>query len=213
MLPIPGETKETSVPKILEGAKLAFVLALRKAFSSSLTDENLRYDADKGKTKIKVFTAYPLRMEFLPALVVSVGGGDASVKYLADDFVEEDVAAATVRYAGQINFNVSVTILSRSTLERERIMDHLIFFIRHLFIGDFRRAQSPKFNFDLLYSRDIRVGAENISESENKPLYEQTIDLPCYMEYHAEIDQGTLETLRAVKIDIQAISMAEIGQE
>ena len=212
MLPIPGTTTLTEIPKLLEGAKLAFVLALRQAFASSLTHKDLRYDADKTKTKIKIFTAHPQTLEFFPCLVVSVGGGDCSIKYLMDDFVDEVEDQGKVIYAGQLSFSISITVMtSGSTMERERIVDHLIFFVRHLFVDVFRRARSEKFNFDLMYTRDIRLGAENIVEVENKPVYEQTMDIPCYLEYHATVDQSALETIRSIGIEeIQAIPSIEI---
>jgi hypothetical protein len=214
MLPIPGETTATEVPKLMEGAKLAFVLALRTAFSSSLAHKNLKYDADPTKTKIKIYTAHPQKLEFLPAMVVSVGGGDASIKYMMDDFVDEVEDQGLVNYAGQLSFTVSITAMSESTQEREKIIDHLIFFIRHIFIDIFRRTRTPKFNFDLVYTKDIRVGPENIIEVANKPAYEQTMDVPVYMEYHATVDQSGLETLRAISVEeIQGISSVDIEQQ
>ena len=49
----------------------------------------------------------------------------------------------------------------------------------------------------------MRIGAENIVEVENKPVYEQSFDIPCYLEYHADIDQKALDTIR--RIDIASI--------
>lgn len=204
MAVVPGTSKLTKIPKLLEGAKLAFVLALRQAFQSSVTDENLRYSDNGDATKIKIFTAYPLGLEFYPALIVSCAGGDASFRYLQDDFTEEDEVAGTVRYSGRLSFTISLTVLSRSTLERERIVDHLIIFIRHLF-------RDVLHGFNLEYTRDIRVGAEAIVEVENTPAYEQTIDIPVYLEYHADIDQSSLDTIR--NIDIAEIMVGTVVVE
>lgn len=198
MAVIQGTTTLTKMPRLLEGAKLAFVLALREAFKSSLTDENLRYSDNPDETKLRIYTAHPLQLEFYPAIVVSVAGGDASFRYLQDDFVSEDVDAAVVKYSGQLSFTISLTVLTNSTLERERIIDHLIVFVRHLF-------RSVLHGYNLEYTRDMRVGSENILEVENKPVYEQTFDIPCYMEYHANIDQNALDTLR--KIDVVDIAV------
>jgi hypothetical protein len=197
MLGVEGESTVTKVPRLLEGAKLAFVLALREAFSSEFTDEELRYSQDKDATKLKIFTAHPLTLEFYPSLVVSSSGGDASIKYLQDDFVE-DIGDNKSLFAGQLSFSISITILSNSTLERERIMDHLIIFVRHLFRGTIH-------GFNLEYTRDIRIGPENIVEVENRPVYEQTMDIPCYMEYKAVVDLRKLETIRA--IDVSDVSV------
>ena len=214
MLPIDGVTKLTKIPKLLEGAKLSFVLALRQAFASSITAPELKWDDNASKTKIKIYTAHPLTLEFYPVLVVSSAGGDCSIKYLMDDFVDETEDTGQVEYAGQLSFNITITVMSKSTLERERIIDHLIIFIRHLFVDVFRRMRTDKFNFDLVYTKDIRLGAENIIEVENKPVYEQTMDIPCYLEYKVTIDQSQFETLRAISTeDINAISSIDIEQQ
>ena len=193
MAVIPGTSALASVPKLMEGAKLSFVLALRQAFQSAVTDPGLRYSSDDNATKIKVYTAYPLTLAFYPAIIVSVASGDASFRYLQDDFVEEDESAGVVTYAGQLSFTISLTVLSNSTLERERIIDHLILFVRHLF-------RDVIHGYNLEYTRDIRIGSENIVEVENKPVYEQTMDIPCYMEYKADINQQALDTIRAIDV-------------
>ena len=193
MAVIAGKTTLTSVPKLLEGAKLSFVLALREMFKSPLTDENLRYSDSADQTKIRIYTAHPLTMEFFPCIVVSTGGGDVSFGYLQEDFVSEDVENSLVHYAGRVSFTISLTVLTQSTLERERIIDHLILYVRHLF-------RDLMHGYGLEYTHDMRIGSENISEVENRPVYEQTFDIPCYMEYHASIDQSELETLRRIDI-------------
>jgi hypothetical protein len=195
-MPVVGESKLTSIPPLLERAKLAFVVALRSAFQSSVTDKNLKYDPSEQSTKLKIYTAHPLRLEFFPSLVVSTGGGDMSFTYLGDDFVEENDNNEVV-FAGRLIFTMSLTILSRSTLERERILDHLIIFVRHLFRAELHR-------FGLEFTRDIRVGPETLTEIENTPVYEQVLDIPCYMEYEARIDQGAFDCLRIVDIDAVA---------
>lgn len=201
MAVIPGTSTLTKMPRLLEGAKLAFVLALREAFKSPLADENLRYSDNVDETKLRIYTAHPLQLEFYPAIVVSVAGGDASFRYLQDDLLEDRPSEAIVRYSGQMSFTISLTVLTNSTLERERIIDHLIVFVRHLF-------RDVLHGFNLEYTRDMRVGSENILEVENKPVYEQTFDIPCYMEYHADIDQKALDTIRA--IDIGEIAVGAI---
>lgn len=189
-----GTTTLTSIPPLLERAKLAFVVAMRGAFASTVTDPNLKYSDVDEETKIKIFTAHPLRMEFYPSLVVSTGGGDASFGYLIDDFVEEvEGEKAEVVFAGKIVFTMSLTISTNSTLERERILDHLIIFIRHLFRPNLH-------GFGLEYTKDIRVGPETLTEVENKPVYEQVMEIPCYMEYEVRVDQGALDTIRRINL-------------
>lgn len=195
-MPAEGVSTLTSIPPLLERAKLAFVVALRSAFQSSVTDKNLKYDVDQTKTKLKIYTAHPLRLEFFPAIVVSTSAGDMSMTYLMDDFVEEK--EGMVVYGGRLVFTLSLTIMTKSTLERERLVDHLIIFVRHLF-----RDQLHAYGLE--YTRDIRIGPETLMEVENTPVYEQVIDIPVYMEYKAEIDQSAFETIRAINLDISAL--------
>jgi hypothetical protein len=183
------------VPKLVEGAKLAFVSMLRAAFSSSFTNEHLRYSEDEKRTKIKIYTAHPLRLEFAPCLIVSVAGGDCSFQYMNDDYIKQDQTKSEYYYGGKLVFNINVTIVSRHTVERERLIDHLIFFLRHIFIGGIR-------GFNISYGKDMRLGSENIEEVENKPVYTQTLDIPCYLEYQGVISQNLLETLRAIDVTI-----------
>jgi hypothetical protein len=193
MLPVEGITTATEVPKVLERAKLGFALALRQAFASSLTHKDLKYSTDKAKTKIKIYTAHPLTMEFFPCLVVSASSGDASVNFLQDEYIGTVEDSSIVTYGGKIIFTVSITVITNGTVERERIMDHITFFIRHLFKDVFR-------SFNLEYSKGITIGAENVTEVDNRPICEQTISIPCYMEWSAGIDQAQLETVRKIII-------------
>jgi hypothetical protein len=190
---VPGVSTLKEVPKLLEKAKLSFVIALRRMFESSIADKDLRYSENTEETKIRIYSAYPLTLEFFPAIVVSASAGDVSFGYLQDDFIHDDVGAALVKYSGKLEFTISLTILSNSTLERERIMDHLIIFIRHVF-KDLLRS------YNMQFYREMRVGSESLTEVENKPVYEQTMDIPIYMEYHANIDQASLDTLRAIVV-------------
>lgn len=192
-----GTSTLTAVPPLLERAKLAFVLSLRSAFSSTITDPALKYDEDQAKSKMRIYTAHPLRLEFYPAIVVSSGGGDGSFTYLMDDFVEETEkqTRGQVVFSGRVVFTIALTILTNSTLERERILDHLIIFIRHLFRDNLHA-------FGLEYTKDIRIGPETLTEVENKPVYEQVLEIPCYMEYEAVIDQGALDTIRRIDLSV-----------
>jgi hypothetical protein len=191
-----GTSTLTSIPPLLERAKLAFVMSLRSAFASAVTDPNLKYDDVVDNSKIRIYTAHPLRMEYYPAIVVSSGSGDASFTYLQDDFVEETFGDSNlIVFAGRVTFTIAITILTNSTLERERILDHLIIFIRHLFRPNLHA-------FGLEYTKDIRVGPETLTEVENKPVYEQVLEIPCYMEYEAKIDQGSLDTIRNINLSV-----------
>lgn len=191
MLPVEGITTATEVPKVLERAKLGFALALRTAFASSLTHVDLKYDPDKTKTKIKIYTAHPLQMEFFPCLVVSAASGDASVNFLQDEYLGTVEESSVVTYGGKISFTMSITVIANGTVERERIMDHIMFFTRHLFKDVFREI-------NLEYSRGITIGGETVMEVDNKPIYEQTISIPCYLEWQSGIDQATLDVVRGI---------------
>jgi hypothetical protein len=96
-----------------------------------------------------------------------------------------------------------------STLERERLIDHTIFFVRHLFRDVFH-------SFDIEYTKDITVGGEEITEVDNKPLYSQTISIPAYLEYTVAVDQSKLEEIRSIMLSAvdypDGIDLADIDK-
>lgn len=191
-----GTIALTGIPPLLERAKIAFVLALRAGFKSDLTDKDLLYSQDANATKIKIYRAQPKRLEFFPCLVISTSSGDASFTYMNDDFVEQTVdPVAVTTFNGKVVFTISVTVSAGSTQEREKIIDHLIFFIRHIFRANIH-------GFGLEYTKDIRVGPETTIEVDNEPVYQQVMDIPCYLEYEVPVDQGMLDTIRAINISI-----------
>lgn len=203
MAEIPGKPTLKSIPKILERAKLSFVIALREAFKSSVTDKNLRYDDDQEVTKLKIFTAHPLTLEFYPSIVISTSGADVSFKYLSEDFVGSSDKDSLI-FAGRSVFTLSITALTRSTLERERIMDHLLIFLKFLF-------RDRLHGLGVEYTRDIRIGAEDLEEVENVPVYSQTMDIPCYMEHEIKVDQSVLNEIGEICVD--AAGTLEDGTE
>ena len=189
------------MPKLLERARLAFVVTFRHAFGSELVDPNLKYDEDQNLTKIKIFRHHPQKMEFFPCIMLSTAHGDASVSYLQDELIEQSEYPAFRRYNGKVVFTISANIYSKSTLELERIIDHVILYLRHLFLGDIR-------SFGIIYTRDITVGGEQVQEVDNAPLYSQTIDIPCYMEYTIDVDQSHLDKIR--QINFSAVNFDNI---
>ena len=199
-MPTAGVSTLTVVPPLLENSKLAWVLALQAAFQSAITDPALKYSPVESQTKLKIYTAYPRRFEFLPFIAVSLGSGDMSFTYLSDDFVDDDLKSSTVAYAGRVVMTVQLTVVSKSTAERERIVDHLIIFVRHI-LTDILRAHGQT------VTRDIRVGPETLVEVENEPAYEQVIDIPVYLEYQAFIDQSTFEYIRKMSVTANAVNV------
>ena len=194
-VPTGGNSAGGGVPKLVEGAKLAFVMALRSMFSSELTNANIRYSKNKETTKLKIFTAHPTKIEFYPCLIVSVASGDCSFKYLQDDLVSQNLQKSEYLYAGQLWFNIAITIMTNTTVDREKLIDHLIFYLRHVAVGTIR-------SFNILYGKGMRLGPENIIEVENKPVYEQTLDIPCYLEYRSTVSQELMQTLRRIGTDL-----------
>ncbi len=191
-----GVSSLTSIPSLVERVKLSFVQALRHSFSSNLTNKDIRYNQDESLTKIKIYTAYPLRMEFVPAIVVNVSSGDLSFNYLQDDFLTYIEDKEISIYNGKVPLTIRLSVISNGTLEREKIIDHLIFYLRHVFLGLFRR-------YNIYYLSNISLGDESIQEVSGRLIYEQAITIPCYVEYTAEVDMKEIETLQA--ITVQAI--------
>ena len=126
------------VPSIYEKLRYNFVTLLRAAFASEITDENLRYSTDKTKRKIEIYPTYPQVLEFFPSIAVNLSSLNFSHTYLEDELQDINFSKGTYLYNGIFTVDINMTVYSKSIRERDRIVDHLILFFKHLFVNHFR---------------------------------------------------------------------------
>lgn len=181
-----GSPSIKRIPSVLEDCKSDFVLILRNCFSSTLADENLRFNEDKNLTKIQIFKGFPNVIEFYPSIFITANYGDFSFKYLNNDFISEDTNKSI--FSSPVEFTISINIYANSQLERERIIDHLIFFMKYLFLGEFRSK-----NF--VFYKQLNLGSEGTEERHNRLIYTASMNIPCFSEYQSELDANEFNRL------------------
>jgi hypothetical protein len=186
------------LPSIYEKLRYNFVTLLRAAFASEITDENLRYSTDKTKRKIEIYPTYPQILEFFPSIAVNLSSLNFSHTYLEDELQNIDFAQGTYLYNGIFVVDINMTVYSKSIRERDRIIDHLILFFKHLFVNHFREL-------GIQFRKDMRVSDESVTPITGGILYSNTITIPCSIEYEikrvAEIE-GIIQ-----QINIQNLNM------
>jgi len=188
-----GIPSATGIPQVYETCKNDFVVVLRQCFSSNLTDENLRFDADKSKTKIAIYKGYPEVIEFYPSIFVAVDSIGLDFKFVSDDYTGGKADGTEDYFTMPVSFNVNLSVFSRSQLERERIVDHLIFYLRHLFLGEFRR----KYFF---YSKNLSGSNETMADGNGVPIYSIRFVIPCYSEYFSKVTYNEVNRLTGVNV-------------
>jgi hypothetical protein len=190
--------------KLTNFIKLAFVAAFRIAFGSKATPDEYRYDKDDSKTKIKIYRAYPRRLESTPVIWVSIVGGDVSLSYLGDDseIIVED--SDEVFFHGMAVLNVQITIVAQSLLDRDMITDLVVLCIRHLFRAKFQ-------GLDIAFTR-MTLGSETEEVEGEAILYKNTINIPCTTEYKNAVSRQTFDMIQSISLtDIQDIIISEVS--
>jgi hypothetical protein len=167
------------LPSIYEKLRYNFVTLLRAAFASNITDENLRYSTDKTKRKIEIYPTYPQTLEFFPSIAVNLSSLNFSHTYLEDELQDINFAQGTYLYNGIFTVDINMTVYSKSIRERDRIVDHLILFFKHLFVNHFREL-------GIQFRKDMRISDESVNPITGGIVYSNTVSIPCSIEYEIE---------------------------
>ncbi|MEM5781877.1 MAG: hypothetical protein QXD43_01610 [Candidatus Aenigmatarchaeota archaeon] len=185
------------IPSLFEKVRNGFTILLRKSFASKYVPEEYKYDPEEHKTKIKIYTTFPQKLEFFPLIVTTISDTDFSVQYLQDEESIDENGMPT--YFGKIEFTLDVTIKTRSIKDRDRIVDILLFFLRILGKNFFR-------SLGIEYFKNLRVSEESIEIVNEMPVYTTTIAIPCYTEYEITISPQELENILDISVQsVQAI--------
>lgn len=183
-----GNQSVYRVPNLYEKIRRDLVVVLRACFASDYTDENIRFNINPNNTKIKIYNSYPKVLEFFPCIIVSIDNVNISFKYLQDDFVQEN--NGIYKYNGGVEFAVKLAVYSRSVVERDRILDHLIYFLRNIIVKNIRGIGAH-------YSSNMSIGDESTSVINKELIFSNAISIPCYAEYEVEreVEGGVINAI------------------
>jgi len=94
----------------------------------------------------------------------------------------------------QVRVPVKITVYALSTTDRERIIDLIVLYVRHVFKDLFR----PMAEYI-----DMRIGGETETTWDNQIVYTNTLTVDCWSAYAHFIDLSTFDLIK--NIDIQSI--------
>lgn len=91
------------------------------------------YDDDEEKTKIQIYTAFPIRNFKAPTIVVEATSGDASVSYVgAQEQIKTKIIDGEehLYFSGILRLAIGVKIYASTMTDVEKISDFLVIFLR-----------------------------------------------------------------------------------
>lgn len=124
-----------------ERLNIGFVRTLQLAFQ---TNEEFKWDPNPTVSKVHIYSEYPAIDVQLPAVMVSVGGGDAMMRTINDevrDVLQEDITfdGLTMRgttgyeFGGGFSPVVRIEVTASDSLSRSRVLDWVTMYIRWFF--------------------------------------------------------------------------------
>jgi len=182
--------------------KMAFVKVLRTVFADDSMPAEYHYDSDRKKRQLHIFRAFPKKITGLPCIIVETELADVSIKQLGEEIVAQDVDENDPRkvvariYGGVVWIPVKITIMAKSTTDREILTD--------IASGYIRFAARPLMAKNRIEYLDIRAGeAGDEPLTDTKRMFIGSIEVQCQTEFKSKIDMGIYARIQ--KIDISGI--------
>ena len=92
-----------------------------------------------------------------------------------------------------LNVEVKFDVFARSSQDRERITDLLVLYIRHVI--------KPEIIKYFVYSGE-NVSGESQEMFDNKPIYKNTVTVPCVTNYSHYIDKSIYELIKNIPVEL-----------
>ena len=92
-----------------------------------------------------------------------------------------------------MNVEIRFDVLARSSQDRERITDLLVLYIRHVI-----KKELMKY---FTYSGE-NVSGESQEMFDNKPIYKNTVSVPCVTNYSFYIDKSIYELIKNIPVEL-----------
>lgn len=192
--------------------KLAFVRLLQAAFSHESTPEEYRWaptkpipgvKTEEGQRQLWIYRASPKRTTGLPAIYIEAEPSDSSIKMLGQEIMRQDfefdpalgrdVLVADV-YAGVIWIPVKLTVVAKTTTDREILTDMVTSYIRYVF--------RDKFLKEKIEYLDIQAGdqSEEGDTPENRRFY-GSVTVRCQTQFSQYVDRRLYDTIMSINLD------------
>lgn len=157
--------------------------------------DNYKNICDRDYTQCEIYDKEPYALRSFPVILITAAsgnyintgiGGD-----MAGDLLNSNGIGIGVRYAGQMELPITIEVGTRSTKDRDILIDLLSAAIKILFKRDLEANG--------IVVKDIRYGGESEILYDSDKLYIATLNITVWMEwtydslYHAPIKQINLD--------------------
>ena len=192
--------------------KLAFVRLLQAAFSHESVPAEYRWKpqrdipgvkSEQGQRQIWIYRANPNRTTGLPAIFVEAEAGDCSIAQLGQEIVRQDYeydpvlkrdVLVTDYYSGPLYIPVKLTIVAKTTTDREILTDMVTGFVRYVF--------REKFLKEKIEYLDIHAG--DAGEEGDDPANRRfigSLTVRCQTQFHQAIDRSMYDLIQSINLD------------
>jgi len=206
-------------PKIFIGQsnflKLAFVRLLQAAYSGPDIPDEYRWQprspnpaqvSEQGARHLWIYRASPNRTTGLPAIFIEAEPGDFSITQLgnadreivnriyATDPVSLATYVAVEIYGGPIWVPIKLTIVAKTTQDREILTEYTAILVRSIFRPVFLKAR--------IEFLDIQAGdAGEEGDSPATKRFLGTVDIKCQTQFKMPVSTELIQRVRTVNLD------------
>jgi len=152
---------------------------------------NYKHYCNKDYSNVNVYDKEPNDLRSFPTIIISGSGGQVVAGGLSDIVQEirhpKSNELIGYRYGGMYDFNISIDIGTRSTLDREILTDLVTMALRFQLKRYMEREG--------ILVKDMRYGSETEIQYDSDKLYISNIQLSTFSEWYQDINLLPLEDL------------------
>ena len=194
--------------------KLAFVRLLQAAFSHESVPKEYRWAPAKGdkrpgvksaqgQRQLWIYRASPNRETGLPAIFVEAEPADCSIAMLGQELVRQefefdatlgrDVLVEDI-YSGPIFIPVKLTVVAKTTTDREILTDLVTAYVRYVFRDKFQKEK-----IDYLDIQAGDAGEEGDTPADRR--FFGSLTVHCQTQFHQVIDRRLYDLIQSINMD------------
>ena len=192
--------------------KLAFVRLLQAAFSHESVPAEYRWQPEtpipgvksaQGQRQLWIYRASPNRTTGLPAIFVECEPADASIAMLGQELMRQEFefdpllgkdVLVTDIYSGPLFIPVKLTVVAKTTTDREILTDMVTGFVRYVF--------RDKFLKEKIEYLDIQAG--DAGEEGDNPANRRflgSLTVRCQTQFSQVIDRRLYDLVQSINLD------------
>ena len=166
----------------LRHVKNTIILGLRAFFTNPLNYRNLLPPQlpDDAFQYMNIYDGHPQEIGTFPLIVISGSSGQMIGPSISNNFASEiydrNGSVKGYLYGGMYNFNIEVEVGTKTTLEREVLMD--------ITTAAFRFSLRRRMEYHGVIIKDVNYGGESKIQYDSDYIYTSNISISIYSEWY-----------------------------